>query len=235
MLDRFFCPGNLGGPEAVLGESEAHHLLHVLRAQVGDRVELLNGQGDTAIAEVAETRKRDVRLTVLERQHHPRLPGPILAVAVPKGDRFRWLIEKCVELGVERVIPLITERGSVIPRDAKLEKMGQTVIAACKQSRRNWLMEIDSPTPLADALRGCGNRRAFVADPSGTATVSPADVGLDPPVFFVGPEGGFTAAELELVATQGAAIVPLGPEILRIETAAVALAAAWRLAHVFCE
>lgn len=235
MLDRFFCPGNLDGPEAVLGDSEAHHLLHVLRAQVGDRVELLNGQGDTAIAEVAETRKHEVRLTVFEHQHHPRLPGPILAVAVPKGDRFRWLIEKCVELGIERVIPLISERGSVIPRDAKLEKMGQTVIAACKQSRRNWLMEIDTPTPLAEVMRGTGGRRALVADPSGTATASLADAAQDPPVFFVGPEGGFTLAELELAAAQGAAVVPLGSEILRIETAAVALAAAWRLAHVFCE
>jgi 16S rRNA (uracil1498-N3)-methyltransferase len=96
-------------------------------------------------------------------------------------------------------------------------------------------MEIDSPTPLAEALRGCGDRRVLVADPSGTATVSSTDAAQDPPAFFVGPEGGFTPAELDLAAAQGAAIVPLGPEILRIETAAVALAAAWRLTHVYCE
>lgn len=217
-----------------LTESEAHHLVHVMRSQVGELVELFNGVGLAAKCRIAEIRKRDVTLEVLTAAID-RLPprDVVLATAVPKGDRFDWLVEKATELGVNRLIPLTTSRSVVDPRDSKLDKLRQTVIAACKQSGRNRLMEISSVTAWRDFCNGFDSTSPFfVAHPQGmpldeitqSLSATPSQM-----IFAIGPEGGFTDEEITAAQAAGARAIQLGRQILRIETAAIALAARFLL------
>ena len=234
MAHRFYCPQLPETGAVQLTETEAHHLVHVLRTQVDDRVELFNGAGLAATCRVAEIRKRDVTLEVITAaKDQPVQKKVILATAVPKGDRFDWLIEKVTELGVSQLIPLTTSRSVVDPRSSKLDKLRQTVVAACKQSGRNCLMEITAVTSWKDFIHGSASvSRVLVAHPSGITlgeAVQAGYVDTNPVCFAIGPEGGFTDDEVELARSSGGHAIQLGPQILRIETAAVALAARFLL------
>ncbi|MBC8113328.1 MAG: 16S rRNA (uracil(1498)-N(3))-methyltransferase, partial [Candidatus Saccharimonas sp.] len=168
MPNRFFAPNCPEAGSVSLDGPEAHHLMHVLRISAGQRIEVFGGHGLVATAEVLAVRKRDVELRIVtSRQEIPPSREVILGTAVPKGDRFDWLIEKATELGVTRIVPLITSRSSVDPRDSKLDKLRQTVITACKQCGRNHLLELSPVTPWADFVRNeFPNRAVFIAHPS---------------------------------------------------------------------
>jgi len=231
MPDRFFaatCPES--GPLTLDG-SEAHHLMHVLRIAAGEQVEVFDGRGLVVTAEVVAVRKRDAELRVVAaRRESPPSREVILATAVPKGDRFDWLIEKGTELGVTRIVPLVTSRSSVDPRSGKLDKLRQTVIAACKQCGRNHLLEVSPVTSWLDFVRNeLPGRAAFVAHLSSDARpLTEIDSGFgacSSLLFAVGPEGGFTDEEVSLAVAAGATPIRLSPLVLRIETAALALAA----------
>jgi 16S rRNA (uracil1498-N3)-methyltransferase len=230
MSDRFYAPVSFDEPVLTLTGSEAHHMHNVLRLKQGQEVMLFDGAGTEATAEIVSTSKRSVELRILEKTSTP--PGAkrsvILGTAVPKGDRFRWLVEKATELGVTRLVPLITERSVVEPGSGKLEKMKQTVIAACKQSGRNRLMAIDEPTDWNRFIdQESQSGLLFVAHPTGAkpATATSSDSEKQPIILAVGPEGGLTETEISTAVNAKAKLISLGPNILRIETAAVALAA----------
>jgi 16S rRNA (uracil1498-N3)-methyltransferase len=145
-----------------------------------------------------------------------------VAVPLPKGDRAQFLIEKLTELGVTSVVPLATARSVVRPRDAKLEKLRRYVIEASKQCGRNVLLEVK---PLINWEAYCtGSDLPMVrciAHPGGPDRLPPP--GIDVAVA-VGPEGGFTDAEIDLAQKAGWVLVDLGPRILRMETAAIVTA-----------
>lgn len=202
----------------------------MLRLRAGDRVSLFDGNGTNALAEIVTTLKRNAQLRIVEKHHceeaRPRL---VLATAVPKGDRFRWLVEKATELGVARLVPLETELSSVDPRERKLDKLRQTVIAACKQCGRSRLMEIDRVTHWNDFVAAeMPGHRAVVAHPVSDARLDLEQLQRDwrgaTVVAAIGPEGGFTPEEVELAIQAGARPICLGPQLLRIETAAIAVA-----------
>ena len=154
MPDRFFAPSFPESGTLTLDGPEAHHLMHVLRITAGEKVEVFDGRGLVVSAEVVTIRKRDVELRIVAaRREACPAREVILGTAVPKGDRFDWLIEKATELGVTRIVPLITSRSSVDPRDSKLDKLRQTVITACKQCGRNHLLELSPVTAWADFVR----------------------------------------------------------------------------------
>jgi 16S rRNA (uracil1498-N3)-methyltransferase len=136
-------------------------------------------------------------------------------------------VEKATELGVARLIPLRTSRGVVDPRDTKLERLRNVIIESCKQSRRPWLMELSAPQDFSVVIHS--KEHCLVADPSGSALPAAITVKNTATVIAIGPEGGWTADELAAARSAGAAIVSLGDSILRIETAAVAVASWWRL------
>lgn len=230
MPHRFYCPELASLSAVTLEGTEAHHLAHVLRHQQGDLVQLFNGTGGVAECRVAQVRKRDVSLEVVSFRQDPFGPLTlVLATAVPKGERFDWLIEKATELGVSRLIPMLTERSIVDPRAGKLEKLRQTVVAACKQSGRNHLMEISAVTPWADVVTSyAAADRFIVADPQGVPLGNGVAPSVGQPftiVIAIGPEGGFSDQENQAAAAIPAELVQLGPRILRIETAAIALSA----------
>jgi 16S rRNA (uracil1498-N3)-methyltransferase len=234
MADRYFLPQLPVGNLCELRGSEFHHLTHVLRGRPGDRLTVFDGSGTEAEAEIVRLSKTAASLHLgVRRRDSPATDREIvLATAVPKVDRFRWLVEKVTELGVERLIPLQTARSVVSPGALKLDKMRQAVIEACKQSGRNRLMEIEAPTSWRDFVSGSmPTSRAFLADPAGDSIPDLADLRQKRQrvLLIVGPEGGLTEVERHEAMDAGARPVTLGPHILRIETAALAMAALFLL------
>ena len=225
MSRRFFSDTPITGDHATLADSEAHHLIHVLRASLGDSIVLFDNSGCEFDASVAHIGRRDVELAIVARREIDReaRTSLTLAVPLPKGDRSRWLVEKAVELGVTTIIPLITAR-STGGKEKGVEKLDRFVIEASKQCGRNRLLEIAAPlkfdellqTAPVDALR-------LMAHP----TAGPTALGDDTKKVFVaiGPEGGFADDEVQAAFAAGWQIVTLGPRILRMETAALAFAA----------
>ncbi len=248
MSARFFVETPVQGERATLVDSEAHHLLHVLRGKVGDAVTLFDDTGNEYDATVVKTSRATVDVEIQATRVVDReLPRPVvLGVALPKGDRQKWLVEKLVELGTTRLVPLVTRRGVVQPEGGTLEKLRRSVIEASKQCGRNRLLSIDSPVEWsrfvadapAEALRRVAHPPAlwpanYDASPneggSDLASWTSRVAASEPhrPLWLaVGPEGGFTDEEIDQAIAGGWRPIALGTRILRIETAAIALAAA---------
>lgn len=225
MADRYFSDQPLTGSTALLAGSEAHHLLHVMRAAPGMAVVLFDGRGGQYDAEVTRCSRAEVEFALgPHRDIERELPFALtLAVALPKGDRQRWLVEKAVELGVSRLLPLRsdrTERAAAEPA----AKLTRYVIEASKQCGRNRLMEIGTPVEWSSLVQEAGQHR-LVAHPGGWPL---AEVAMPPTdcLAAVGPEGGFTDEEIAAASANGWQTVDLGARILRVETAALALATA---------
>lgn len=227
MPRRFYSAVDVSADSLELTGREAHHLQRVLRMQPGESVWLFDGQGHEVLAEIVSIDRDVVRLQVTERREFtPSTTLPVtIATGVPKGDRFRWLIEKATELGVHRLIPLITQRSIVDPGQGKLDKLRQTIVESCKQCGRTQLMELTEPLTWRDCLTTeFPGRDVWIAHPHGEPVSSQSLSSALPSLFLIGPEGGFTDSEVEEAINAGARRMQLGPRILRIETAAVAIA-----------
>jgi 16S rRNA (uracil1498-N3)-methyltransferase len=223
MSNRFYTPDSLSPGEFGLSGAEAHHLVSVRRFSPGDRIILFNGNGLEYTAELVDASRKQAVLNVLSEEAVNReLPGELtIAAAMPKGDRGDFLIEKLVELGVTRFVPLHTERTIVQPKESRLERLSQAVIEASKQCGRNVLMRIGALTRWTDFVRTEAAGFRAVLHPDGNAVA----VGSGSPcVVAVGPEGGFTDQEVQLAVAAGWEKLAMGPRILRVETAAIAAA-----------
>ena len=226
MSDRFFTPDPLTVGDLTLSGPDAHHMTTVRRFAVGDAIVLFNGDGGEYPAAVVAVGKKSVTVNVLRRDEVSReVAFPVVVgSALPKGDRADYLIEKLVEVGATRFVPLVTERSVVIPKENTLAKLERQVIEASKQCGRNVLMRIDPPKLWAE----------FVHSPDlppmkyvlHTADGSPAERPTGGVAFAVGPEGGFTPGEVSAAVAGGWRVASFGPRVLRVETAAV-VAAAW--------
>jgi 16S rRNA (uracil1498-N3)-methyltransferase len=224
MADRYYVNSPLVPGPVYLTGPEAYHLAAVCRARPGDAVCLFNGDGAEYPAIVQSAGKREVTLEVIRRETPARERGGRLVIAapLPKSDRADFLIEKLTELGVAEFVPLSTARSVVHPRATKLDRLQRAVIEASKQCGRNVLMRVHSLASWTDfAARSDLTSQRFVAHP-GAVPVSHVQGDA---VFAVGPEGGFTDEEIALAMELNWKSVDLGPRILRVETAAIALAA----------
>ena len=170
MSERFYLPA-IDGDRAVLAGSEAHHLIHVMRAKVGWNVVLFDGSGAEFPAQVTQIGRTEVHLSIGGREEIDRELGVdiTLGVALPKGDRQRWLVEKAVELGVRRLLPLLTDRGVSQPGAAAVERLQRAIVEASKQCGRNRLMELGSPRPFAQYAAEPAPRRRALDRPPGRA------------------------------------------------------------------
>lgn len=228
-MPRFFLPQSFDAPMVRLAGDEARHLSRVLRLKAGDEVILFDGRGGEAQARISTIAADGVELSVLERSTgvEPARLRLTLATAVPKGERFDWLVEKATELGVDRLVPIITTRSVVHPGPGKLDRLRRTIVAASKQCGRSRLMELTEPIAWQELVERefKGDRVALVADPSGEKPPWDARSGPLETIVVIGPEGGLTPNELESAVAAGARLISLGPRILRIETAALAAAA----------
>jgi 16S rRNA (uracil1498-N3)-methyltransferase len=225
MTDRYFSADPIEGPTARLTGSDAHHLLHVMRAAPGLEVVLFDGRGGEFPAEVTRCGRAEVELAIgtrhdVERELSFELT---LAAPLPKGDRQRWLVEKAVELGVSRLIPVKTAH-SERSRDDAASKLHRYVIEASKQCGRNRLMKILPAISWSALLDEPGERR-IVAHPGGRPWGQVATNAATNTILAVGPEGGLADEEIAAAASRQWQVVGLGDRILRVETAALALVA----------
>lgn len=208
-----------------LSAKEYHYVRNVLRLPVDTELELFDGRGQAVRA-----RLDGEEVTVLERFEVLSRAVGVIAVATPKGDRADWIVEKCTELGVARLVWTICERSVVIPREEgkRLERYQRLAEAAARQSGRNDVPSIEPPVKLVEAMRelGGGCIAHFGGIPLPQALANGAA-----PTLLIGPEGGFTDAEVAAAEAAGFVRVSLAATVLRTETAAVAAAAILAASH----
>ena len=231
-MRRFYSATPIAESLVVLDDDEAHHLLHVLRAKAGDEVILFDGSGWEFPARVTRCGKKQIELEIVARAEVDReLPQPVtLGIALPKGDRQKWLVEKAVEMGAAKLVPLETERGVAQPQPQVLDRLRRAVIEASKQCGRNRLMEIAEPQAWsewqrqvpAEALRLVAHPTEVGDAASRAEAIRTARAGI---YLAIGPEGGFSNEEVSGALALHWQPLQLGRRILRIETAALAVLA----------
>jgi len=235
----FYCPDLAASEGDVpLPAAEAYHALRSLRLRDGQPVRLFDGQGLVVEGVLRVVRsvgsRRKAQAVVQPRRRHRLRPPPsrlTLVVAACKGARLDWMVEKCTELGVGTLLLAAFERSVVRVSETRLQKLHRTAIEACKQCGRAWLPQVRAAGPVAAVVRDLRTDVLLLADPdarSARVHDALAQVGDTAHVAaVVGPEGGLTEGEISGLVECGAVRVCLGPHTLRVETAAVVLAATW--------
>jgi 16S rRNA (uracil1498-N3)-methyltransferase len=233
-LTRVYIEGPIAsGERCLIGGSAAIHIVRVLRLGVGAAVSLFDGAGGEYAARIEEVKKDAVLVDVgahaaIERESPLAVT---LAQGVSRGERMDWVMQKATELGVRRIVPLITER-SVVRLDARqAQKKSQhwrgIIIAACEQCGRNRLPELAAPVDLQEFLGGDASKDPMRLLLSPTAHLRIGAIKpLEKITLLIGPEGGLSPDEGTAAFAQGFVGVQLGPRILRTETAAIAALAA---------
>lgn len=217
------------GTTIELPEGAFRHLIQVLRMQAGDALTVFDGRGGEYEARLDAVLKRGATLSVgafhqVSRESALELT---LVQGISKGDRMDFTIQKAVELGVTRIVPVTTERCNVNldreRQDRKFEHWRGVMISACEQSGRTRLPELAAVQRFTDwlALPATGPR--LMLDPLGAIPLAQVQAGQSGGIsLVVGPEGGLSPAELRIGSSAGCLGVRLGPRVLRTETAGVA-------------
>lgn len=217
------------GHRQTLEGDAANHIMRVLRLRLGDALTVFDGRGGEHAARVEEFRKGAVILEVGDRSA-TAVESPLsltLAQGVSRGERMDWVVQKATELGVTRIIPVMTER-SVVKLDAKQAERKRLhwqgiAIAACEQSGRDRVPGIDAPLGLPEFFGGIDVRATRVLlSPTGVLRITDLQRPEGGAVVLIGPEGGLAEAEQRAALAAGFVGVRLGPRVLRTETAAVA-------------
>lgn len=216
------------GVTVVLSQEASHHLAGVLRAVTGDKLVLFNGEGGEFEAVITHISRKRVEVRV-ESFSSREAESPIhlkLAQGIARGEKMDWIVQKAVELGVSRFIPLWTGRTNVKLSAEREEKRLQhwqgVAISACEQCGRNRIPTIATPITFQQWLPAVTAPHRFVLSPyvqSGLPEAIPAGSTV---LLLVGPEGGLEEEEVAAAMGQGFKPLNLGPRILRTETAALA-------------
>ena len=215
------------GVRVELDPGQANYLGNVMR--LGEGAELLTFDGESGewLARIAEAGKKRMTLVIERWTREPEaVPDVWLAFAPVKRTQTDWLVEKATELGVAKLLPVMTRR--TIAERVKLERLEAIAIEAAEQCGRTRLPEIVEPQPLAHFLdqRDTGRTLYFADEGGGEPAASAFQAG--PATILTGPEGGFTDEERAAIrAAPNAVPVSLGPRILRAETAALAALASY--------
>ncbi|PID80726.1 hypothetical protein CSB20_05990, partial [bacterium DOLZORAL124_64_63] len=238
------------GDVVTLDREESHHMGTVLRGGRWPQVVLTDGRGHRFAARVTDRSRREVRLEILTRERGDeefRNPRLVLGLALIKPRRFEWALEKAVELGAHRIVPLISEHTDRTASRGKDRRWRTIMVAAIKQCGRCLLPELDEPMPVRDFLaRRPAGVTVFGAIPeeitTGPRPVSllelpallPADPVPENLTALIGPQGGWSAAEVGAFLDAGLQPISLGPHILRTETAAAAVLGGLQLVRGRC-
>jgi len=231
MTPRFFLPGIRETGQVVLLEGEEyHHMRKVLRLEVGDAISLFDGRGRGFAGTIAELSRGEARIVLgaeepRERESDLRL---MLVAALSKGEKFEFVVQKATELGVSEIQPVYSERADVRPapgrEEKKVDRWRRVALEACKQSGRTRIPIVHGPRKLEEVLARLAGGMRIVLDPEGSEEV--ADLirraaAASEVAVAVGPEGGWSAREIESFREAGFLSMRLGPRILRTETAAI--------------
>ncbi|MGH3145602.1 MAG: RsmE family RNA methyltransferase [Rubrobacter sp.] len=210
-----------------LPDGEAHHVFKVLRGREGDLVEIVDGTGRLFAGELLGGRRAAVR-NELEAVDTEGVEVTLYQ-AVPKGGRMDLVVEKATEVGVSRIVPLVSERSIVSPREGKVGRWRRMAEAAARQSLRLRVPAVEEPVRFEQAVRSVGEVGVLLHNDPGLESLEGV-VGT-PACLFVGPEGGWTGAELRLAEEAGLVLAGLGPYRLRSETAGIVAVARARAAR----
>jgi 16S rRNA (uracil1498-N3)-methyltransferase len=224
------------GAPVELDAGQANYLGNVMRLGAGAELHVFDGSSGEWLARIAEAGKKRMTLSVERKTREAEaIPDVWLAFAPVKRTQTDWLVEKATELGVARLLPVITQR--TVAERVKLERLQSITIEAAEQCGRTRLPDIDEPLPLAHLLKHRDASRTLYFADEGGGEWAPDAFTPGPALILIGPEGGFTEEErVAIRAAPNAIAVSLGPRILRAETAALsalavymAVAGDWRL------
>lgn len=228
---RLYIPDAAGGASYALTAAQNHHLRHVLRLADGARLKVFDGEGTEFHASLA-ARRRHLRVAVGEAFRHeasPRLAITLVA-AISRATRMEWTLEKATEIGVTNICPVRGERGKVrLPRDRiekRLAHWRTVMVAAAAQCGRARLPSLAAPRRLDAALGAIRAERRIALLPGADTPLPCLPAPHASLALLVGPESGFTAAELDRISATGWQPARLGPRTLRTETAGAAALAA---------
>lgn len=218
------------GARIALPEDAAGHLVRVLRLGVGDACVLFNGDGNDYDARIASVGKKSVEAEI-EAARDVRNESPlriVLVQGIARGEKMDWILQKATELGVAGIVPVHGERGEVRldgeRADKRLRHWRSVVASACEQSGRACKPEVAAPRGLADALADLPATRLML-DPEAARPLPPR-IDEDACALAIGPEGGWSTADMATLAAAGFVGARLGPRVLRTETAGIAAIAA---------
>lgn len=231
---QIFYTKNISGNIALIDGQESIHLTKVLRKNVDDEVYICNGLGSLFKAEITAVSKKESVLNIIETVEHQNenLCQLILAVAPTKNmDRYEWMIEKAVEIGVNQIIPFYSQNSE--RRRLKLERLEGIAIAAMKQSKTLFLPKISEAIKFKDLLNLEFSEQKFIAYLRGNTedvkSVFPKLSTTKSTIILIGPEGGFTVEEAAEAEKNKFKTLSLGSKRLRTETAGVFTASAYQL------
>ena len=206
--------------EISLSERNHHYLSRVLRVKPGQIILLFDGCGRACEAAVKEISKRETIIELLTISESPDRRLPVtLGLAVIKSGRFDWTLQKATELGVSTIQPIITQFTDLPPKVDRLEKKWshwqEILVNACEQSENNWLPVLRKPRQLHEIELP---EQTIIAHPTtDSVQINPDHETL----LLIGPEGGFSDAELDVLQKKQVKPMSLGPRILKSETAAI--------------
>lgn len=227
-IPRIYTQQNLTADSTVELESgPSAHIARALRMRIGDSVILFNGEGGEYTSSIVALEKKFVQLKT-QNHDNQELESPLaleLGIAISRGDRMDWVIQKATELGVARITPLMTERTEVKLKGERAEKKlthwHQVIISACEQCGRNRLPSLNPLREISDWLPNVEAQRKFVLHHRDTAASKSEKLPASAAIL-VGPEGGLSDREIALAGDQGFEALTLGPRVLRTETAPLA-------------
>lgn len=214
--------------EQALPEAQVHHLVTVLRVKLSDRVDLTDGQGHKRTAQITQLAKRYAAITFVGgiEMVPPQKVEITLFQCIAKPARMDWLVEKAQELGVKRLVPIVSEFVQIKPKDSSVERWRRVAEAAITQCSSGYLMKVEPVYTWREAMPLFIEQPTLLADlreKHRTCTIAIRELSKHPAKLgvIIGPEGDLSPTELEQAMTSGVIPVTLGNNILRVETAAL--------------
>ena len=217
------------GIDFSLPQHVTRHLVTVLRRKRGQTIHVFNGTGGCYLAEIVSQDKRSAIIKIIEfLDEECESPLKItLAQGISRGQHMDYTIQKSVELGVQRIVPILTEYGNVHldeqRKQKRLEHWNKIIISACEQCGRNRLPELLNPVTISEWLSIDQSSVKLILEPTATENLKSSSAPEQSISVLLGPEGGFSDFEIEAAVAHGFRTVKFGPRVLRTETAAGAI------------
>ncbi len=218
--------------DIVLDEATSKHIVQVLRMQNGEQLQLTNGKGDLFTTEIIDDNRKRCAVKVIKTNNQQRSTNNIaIAISPVKNNtRFEWFLEKATEIGVSVIIPLVCSRTE--KSTFKYDRLKSILVSAMLQSQQCWLPVLHEPTKFNELVKSSAHQQKFIAHCIDDAKRNLSDlnnVSLSTKIILIGPEGDFTADEIELALQNHFSAVSLGETRLRTETAGMVAATLLRL------